>query len=641
MPDGGAAPGGDDVGRSEGEGEGEAVPDGGAAPGGDDVGRGEVCNAYDDDADGWTDEDGACSEERRCEPVQPVFACPQPPPLPACERLAPACGCAGAVVSLPAGIVEIDIRSHRVAGELTLNGGRFPDAAGPRGRLALRDERGEDLLADAGDAGPIEFSAQVLEGRYELWFYGGRGAEPQLVNVLLDGDLHVDRDLILHPDVRLRRVAGRLTMEGGPAVRSNITFTELCSRVATVVEVVSGELSILLPVGTYQVRWTPLQGPVLEELQLEPALEVAGDRVVAWEVHAAPLAGRLQGAGGGPLRPGLHGRLKLAAADDLFSPGLDLGTIDGGGRPELSVQVPLGRYDLRFEARQGSEVAGRATIAAGIEVAGPTLLDDLVLEAHRVAGSVTWAGADLPDGLGGRARGTLVLRSACGPSWEVVLADLGHRGPIEFSTLVFPGMYDLVLMPGTGLDLGSETVLQRWLSVSGPAVLDVDLPVVRVAGSFFWGGESAGYLLLVRRGTTGGISLGSSSVGGLWEFSHDVLAGVYDVRLDAALREGDAFGGTLLIGREIFFDTVLDLELRPVRVAGQVRWQGGALPDGAEPRGQLALEGVSPAGTIILGNAGEAEYSFELLPDRYTAVLHPGPGLPVAAGGAVTCFEVE
>ena len=154
--------------------------------------------------------------------------------------------------------------------------------------------------------------------------------------------------------------------------------------------------------------------------------------------------------------------------------------------------------------------------------------------------------------------------------------------------------------------------------------------------------QNRGHLELV---VADGEPLLSREFGSSGSVLYDVmlLAGRYNVRfvgnpalcLLAAVPDVPCNGGTLQSALAIIDDSVLDLDLRAVRVSGSVSLRSGALPAESDERGRIAF--VDRDGRKVLapalGTAGAYQYELTLWPGTYDVLYEANPLLCRQAQG--------
>lgn len=133
------------------------------------------------------------------------------------------------------GVVDLDVRSVRVRGALTIDGAPVPEVGGDRGGVVFESEGGS-LAAPFNSFGPAAFDVHLLAGTYSVGYRGvgscGASDAPRIPcnGGVLRPSVHLDADGVLDLDVRAVRVRGSVTVGGaqpGPGARGSLRFRGL------------------------------------------------------------------------------------------------------------------------------------------------------------------------------------------------------------------------------------------------------------------------------------------------------------------------------------------------------------------------------------------------------------------------------
>ena len=134
-----------------------------------------------------------------------------------------------------AGVVDLDVRSVRVRGAVTIDGAPVPEGGADRGGVVFESEGGS-LAASFGAFGPAVFDVHLLAGSYSVGFRGagscGASDGPRIPcnGGVLRPSVRFDADGVLDLDVRAVRVRGSVTVGGaqpGPGARGSLRFRGL------------------------------------------------------------------------------------------------------------------------------------------------------------------------------------------------------------------------------------------------------------------------------------------------------------------------------------------------------------------------------------------------------------------------------
>jgi hypothetical protein len=410
------------------------------------------------------------------------------------------------------GALDIDLDPIRLTGRVTLDGSPLPSASYTRGTARLRGSDGSEGVLAELDQATSGYEARVFRGTYDLRYDNGdaylactgdpfpcQQDAPWRSSLMLSASGALDLDL---PTIRL---SGRLTLDsaappsGGDgvfvAVRGEGASLGVLARFANGTSYVGR----VLP-GTYDLLYdntfaatdctgNPYPCQSLALVRAGVSLHASG--ALDLDVRTLRITGRVT-LNGQALPSSAYGRgqLLLRGADDSTGQLVDLDVATGGA---YDVHLLAGSYDILYDqpatwtSCTGSpypcQLRTRLRSAVSLSASGAL---DIDLRTVRTTGTVTLAGASLPDAA--YARGELVVKIPGDAESVGVLADLDRGGTYDARILV--GTYDLLYENGEafGRCTGNPYPCQRWVKLRSSvpfgtdAALDVDLPVVRLLG---------------------------------------------------------------------------------------------------------------------------------------------------------------
>jgi hypothetical protein len=376
-------------------------------------------------------------------------------------------------------------------------------------------------------------------------------------------------------------------------------------------------------------------------------VSLVSDGVLDLDVRAVRVRGSLT-VNGAPLSSGAADRGSLTFTERRT--GIARARVAMSGNATYDLLVAPGTYDIRYVPPTGL-LCGQtdnlmpcvgATVRAGIALTADGVLD-LNLDTVNVRGTVTLNGAPMPDAT--FERGALQLMREGGGEARV---SLGTRGSATWSARVIRGTYSIAWSPSPSAcaaNVGTPCTpgpLRTGVALTADGVLDLDVRAVRVRGNVTVNGAALSSSAAQGSGVTftrpdgsATVSLGTS---GDARYDARLLPGTYDVawsgvmncRRDATAPCG---GSTVRTGVALMNDGALDLDLRAVRVRGNVT-VNGAPPDASSASRTLAFTSQGGAATrFTIGGGSPFDYAVLILPGTYTVALD-GEGATCGAVGA-------
>jgi hypothetical protein len=326
----------------------------------------------------------------------------------------------------------------------------------------------------------------------------------------------------------------------------------------------------------------------------------------------------------------------------------------------------------------GGAGGGAGGIGGGIDGAagssactlGPIRQDDTInydLQSITVTGTLSLAGAQIPDSPSLTSRGTLSFSDQTGGT---VSFALGPSGAATYSVQLFPGVYTISLSTPNnanlkGLPPGGLTQLAAGVSIRANQTLNYNVQSVTVTGTLtFQGAAIPDSPSLATRGTLSFTDQTTSNVvsytlppTGPATYSFQLFPGVYTVDLSTpnnANLQGLPPGlFTQLAGDvNINANQALNYDVKPpvnVTVTGTLTLAGTQIPDSPALTSRGTISFVTQSGVAAsstLSPTGPATYSVQLSPGTYAVRfstpantnlkgLPPGGFTQLAAGVAI------
>ncbi len=265
---------------------------------------------------------------------------------------------------------------------------------------------------------------------------------------------------------------------------------------------------------------------------------------------------------------------------------------------------------------------------------------ELDLAAVALEGVVTIDGAPIGEGDRGSLRFEPNERAN-----EAATVTIARDGASRYEGTLVPGTYDVSYVPGyecAALHAPCTTTpILRGVRIVEDGVLDVDLhassaTLIAIEGEVTLDGKvlpdegsDRGRVTFVER-TTGASATVPLETDGALRYEVRLAPGEYEVAYQPATIDcarGLAMPctpGTAIDRVAIRQDGVLDVDLRVVRVEGELLVDGAHAPGEADDRGQIALtdaEGDVVARTDSLGTSGPARYEARVWPGAYGLAL--------------------
>jgi hypothetical protein len=329
-------------------------------------------------------------------------------------------------------------------------------------------------------------------------------------------------------------------------------------------------------------------------------------------------------------------------------------TLGAQGAAQYFVELFTGEYDVGFDAasRSYQDVLPDQTLSIHEDVTiGSDQSIGFDLQTTIISGAATLNGGTLPDNTKlydeDEDRGYVTFARV--DTGDALYSTIGAQGAGDYTQELFVGDYAL------GFDAASasyqdvlpdQTIpVQPLLSIQAPTTYNVPLKVVTVSGQVRLNGgtmpnntkqydedEARGYVVFRNpaNGDTRYATIGAQGPG-LYEAT--LFAGDYAVLFDAASRSyQDVLPDQTLVlntGAAFESDQVMDLSLETLTLWGEVRLNGGTMPDNTklydedEARGHLVLRRDETGDTwyLSVGASGPGAFEAEVFHGTYTVLF--------------------
>jgi hypothetical protein len=479
----------------------------------------------------------------------------------------------------------------------------------------------------------------------------------------------LDRDATLDVDLHAVTLSGSVTVDGQPLPdgtvdRGKVLFISVIAHSGIVYLGTTGpaSYSLRLPPGLYDIAYssggaacTADAVPVLPcgSATIRRAVPITADGKLDVDIPTAAVSGALT----------LRGAPFSGSAGDS-PPQIDF-VMDGGSYTVAGMattaagttyraRLVAGRYDVRIS---GGGYFGR--MARDLDLSSSRTLD-LDIPGVRVTGRVSLDGGPLPGSATSDPAGILNIRQNGEIVTSASLTTTG--GTTSFAFTALAGPTSIQFSPNQNLCSGVTGTLPAipcaTVELAAPdlatdADFDFALQTVVVSGQITLNGQPLPDAPAARGGvsftsataTAPAPPLGSTGAGA---YRLRLVAGTYDISFNgnpalcAAGAPATAMPcsrGTIARAVALTADRTLDLDLRSVRVSGNVTVRGAAMPAAGASRGTLTFlgqDGLVGVTTASLGASGPASYVVSLWPGMYRVTFDAnqnlcGQGLPAPA----------
>ena len=514
--------------------------------------------------------------------------------------------------------------------DFTLNGGEWPTSSTPgaAGQIEISSSAGSVFIVSNLPTQSSGLDIALAPGTYDVSFlpFNAGFDRTRYPNVSLRGTLVVVAAGSVHLDLRGQPITVALRLDGAPfpalaaGERLSLTFAGFHEQTIQTAAGLDGTSAVVvLEPDTYEVTLDTNRSDQQSTIPVGRAVlaerfEVTTAGPAVFDVTSFPISGAVR----------IDGADVPANANALVS---------FGGRTGFAVTPPPSRYEGRLLAGTYDVVfAGSGSVRLPSSfTAGPSNLD-IDLTTTTFSGSLTLNGA----APAGQPRGAIVLSVPNTPYSSQVLSFFGASGA-TWNRRVFTGTYDVRLLGEDSLPQYDTAVLEPELTISAPLNRTYDLQTgvlnltVLSAGAqpadstsdrptllLQPGGPAAerqpdlGRRLFLTPSRAGPFTVSALLEAGTWSVTVENFSGYTGLPGDL-YRIGEvsvAAGGV----------TTATLDVRPVTVAGELRFHGAPLPPAA-PGATRQLFFVSDLFNFLpfvdLPASGPATFSVPVMPGNY------------------------
>lgn len=586
------------------------------------------------------------------------------------------------------GVLDLDIKSVHVQGDVTLNGGPLPNTNGDRGRLYFTNKTvviPAEVPLDS--SGALHYDVTLPPGTYDIVLQaneqlcdGKQAPAMPCVGGLVKDGVSLGSDGVLDIDIPAVTVQGNVTLAknplpGGGKSRGRLGFRGATEAISVVGDLgTSGDAGYAVTVlpGTYAISYhgnpdlcggaDPPALPCNEgEVIASQSLTQSG--VLDIDITAVAVKGAVTVNGGAmPMAGSSRGSLSFSLGKTWVYTTPQLGS---SGPASYAVTLLAGTYSIGLAANEslcnGKTAPGvpcvSGSVKKDISLTSSGLLD-VDLPAVKVSGAVTLAGGDLPGQP--MSRGSVRFTLTDGGS---ALVPLGQNGALSYAMTLLRGPYAIDYIANEALCNGKtapempcgDGPIHAPLSIENDGVLDLNIDRIKVSGAVTLAGsplpsekDSRGQISFSLDG--GGIARAPLGTSGAFQYAITLLRGTYLVGLDAneALCSNatgpsvPCIDGPIRAPLTLDSDGVLDLDIPAVHVKGALTLNGGNLPNQGFSLGQLGfslLDEKSP-GTVAaaIASSGPQSYDVTLIPGSFViSHLASSAACQDAKGSGIPC----
>jgi hypothetical protein len=418
-------------------------------------------------------------------------------------------------------------------------------------------------------------------------------------------------------------VSGKVTLAGAPITAGHLSFALHGGGAAATSDFSGGATySLTLVPGSYDVGFVPVSGcdggTPCNGGVIKPGVTLTQSGALDVDVPVISVSGKVTLAGT-PITAGALAFAMTGAFNRAVTAPLTAST--------YSITLLPGAYDIGFvaDACNGGTPCNGGVIKPGVTLTQTGALD-VDVPVISVGGKVTLGGAPISDGYI-----RFSLHNGYGPVDTPELS----AAAASYALTLLPGLYDVGFVAPRSCNNATPCnggVLKPQLTLTASGALDVDVPLITVAGKVTRGGApiQGGALGFDLRGgfgeaATAGLSASAAS------YALALLPGSYDVRFIAPASCSGATpcnSGIVKPGLALGAGGALDVEVPLVTVSGKLTVQGQPWVSG--DGGMLAFRPARNSLDAIAMLPAGATFTTALLPGNY--VLMFGSGTCGSAG---------
>lgn len=569
------------------------------------------------------------------------------------------------------GTLDVNLRSLKISGMVTLNGAALPSATASRGSILFQDKRTRTAATyDLGLAGAGSYALVLAPGQYDILFVANPSLCKSPTNTLpcsggtLKGAMQLSAAGVLDLDLRSVVVQGRVTVNGAAIPAANQASGAIAFKGSGQTPVSTDATGSSTGLASY--RLVLLQGSYEVDLQAPPSCTVGSplpcvsgplkavtpftaDGTLDLDIPAVQVSGTIQ----------VNGQ---AVASTDYKYGTVTFQLSGGGLASTDVtnvgnglapyQLKLlgGAYDVAYEPRNNDCTAGVPCIAGSLKK-GAALQSsgtlDLNIPMITAQGNVTINAQPV---VAANETGSLEFRNADGGA--VLTATTGPRKLGAYKVTLLPSTYQVSYLPQSATCLSPVAKgpcvggpIKKGLLLQTTGTLDLDIPSISVSGRVTVNGSAVAGAGTSRGRLVFQLSDGAGiSTPDLNAYTLRLLPGGYQVSYAfagptcLATETIPCASGVLKPSQSLTTTGTLDIDIPLVQANGSVTLDGLPMPAITATRGQLQfILGGSAFVTPNFGSSGVVNYSVALLPGTYEIAHLSDFTVCSASTGSVPC----
>lgn len=375
---------------------------------------------------------------------------------------------------------DIDIQTHTVRGNFTLNGSAFPSSPYDKGVFYLQPTTGGDLI-EFGYSNKNNDPVTVLSGTYHvLWNYIQGSTVPinQMTRVM--SDVIISSDTGLNVDVQSTAMRVAITLNGAAFPDSAYEVADFYLISSSNEETLLGKsfdvdsIVNIIP-DTYDLQYRVFQGGEVVPIN-------AKSIVLSDHDATQPMSADVQ-----TVNFSLTATLNNSAfSQSQYSDGiLELHDPQTGSFTHLgktwsdieNVILISGIYDIAYSHDDGATVPQntRAIVAQNIDATSDAQ-EAIDVAGYNITGNITLDGDDFPFNQYDAAN--IILRGANSAADIVLFETFNQQDPI----MVLPGTYDVIYscQSCSNIPFNTDAVIIESLDISADTEIALDLESVRI-----------------------------------------------------------------------------------------------------------------------------------------------------------------
>jgi hypothetical protein len=371
------------------------------------------------------------------------------------------------------------IKTVQVSGAVTLDGKVMPtngkNTSSYRASLRFTDRKTYGYVsADLGHSGSASYAVTLYSGAYDVRLYPNSSSYqdvlPPYTHVLQE-NLALSASSTKSYDLKTVQVSGEVTLNGAvmptngkntSSYRASLRFTDSKAGSHVTADLGHGgpaSYTVTLYAGSYSVRLYPNSSSYQDVLppythRLAQDLALTASATKSFDLKTVQISGAVTLNGkimptNGKNTSSYRASLRFTDRKTWSSVTADLGH---GGPASYTATLYAGSYDVQLYPNSSSYQdvlpAYRHQLAEGLTLSA-TANKDFDVKTVNVAGVVTLDGAQMSDNTKNSSSSRGSVRFTDRQSGAYLSADLGHGGPASYVLKIYPGTYDVDVLPNS------------------------------------------------------------------------------------------------------------------------------------------------------------------------------------------------